>query len=73
MSNNIMHDNVINKLSDSLSNKNHHEVLRLDGLRKSYNIGQPNEIEVLHGIDLYIGVMTLLRLSVLLDLGKVRY
>ena len=55
MSNNIMHDNVINKLSDSLSNKNHHEVLRLDGLRKSYNIGQPNEIEVLHGIDLYIG------------------
>ncbi len=28
------------------------EVLRLDGLRKSYNIGQPNEVEVLHGIDL---------------------
>ena len=28
------------------------EVLRLDGLRKSYNIGRPNEVEVLHGIDL---------------------
>ncbi|WP_287597055.1 ABC transporter ATP-binding protein [Thermomonas sp.] len=30
------------------------EVLRLDGLRKSYNIGQPNEVEVLHGIDLRV-------------------
>ncbi len=30
------------------------EVLRLEALRKSYNIGQPNEIEVLHGIDLCI-------------------
>jgi len=29
-------------------------VLRLDGLRKSYNIGQPNEVEVLHGIDLRV-------------------
>ncbi len=28
------------------------EVLRLEGVRKSYNIGQPNETEVLHGIDL---------------------
>jgi lipoprotein-releasing system ATP-binding protein len=28
------------------------EVPRLEGLRKSYNIGQPNEVEVLHGIDL---------------------
>ena len=28
------------------------EVLRLEGLRKSYNVGQPNEVEVLHGIDL---------------------
>ena len=28
------------------------EVLRAEGLRKSYNIGQPNEVEVLHGIDL---------------------
>ncbi|ATD66560.1 ABC transporter ATP-binding protein [Luteimonas chenhongjianii] len=28
------------------------EVLRLEGLRKSYNIGKPNEVEVLHGIDL---------------------
>src|SRR5690606_30365157 len=30
------------------------EVLRLENLRKSYNIGQPNEVEVLHGIDLTI-------------------
>lgn len=30
------------------------EVLRLDALRKSYNIGQPNEVEILHGIDLCI-------------------
>lgn len=28
------------------------EVLRLEGLRKSYNLGQPNEVEVLHGVDL---------------------
>ncbi|MGY0504268.1 ABC transporter ATP-binding protein [Luteimonas sp. e5] len=28
------------------------EVLRLEGLRKSYNLGKPNEVEVLHGIDL---------------------
>jgi lipoprotein-releasing system ATP-binding protein len=31
------------------------EVLRLAGLRKSYNIGLPNQTEVLHGIDLNIG------------------
>ncbi|OTG61662.1 ABC transporter ATP-binding protein [Acinetobacter sp. ANC 3903] len=31
-----------------------YEVLRLEALRKSYNIGQPNEVEVLHGIDLCI-------------------
>jgi lipoprotein-releasing system ATP-binding protein len=30
------------------------EVLRLAGLRKSYNVGQPTETEVLHGIDLSI-------------------
>ena len=30
------------------------EVLCLEALRKSYNIGQPNEVEVLHGIDLCI-------------------
>jgi lipoprotein-releasing system ATP-binding protein len=30
-------------------------VLCLEGLRKSYNVGQPNEIEVLHGIDVVIG------------------
>jgi lipoprotein-releasing system ATP-binding protein len=31
------------------------EVLRLVGLRKSYNVGTPTETEVLHGIDLAIG------------------
>lgn len=31
------------------------EVMRLEALRKSYNVGMPNEIEVLHGIDLSIG------------------
>ncbi len=31
-----------------------HEVLRLEGLRKSYYLGRPNETEVLHGIDLAI-------------------
>lgn len=30
-------------------------ILRLEGLRKSYNLGRPNETEVLHGIDLSIG------------------
>jgi lipoprotein-releasing system ATP-binding protein len=30
------------------------EVLRLSNLRKSYNVGLPTEIEVLHGIDLVI-------------------
>ena len=28
------------------------EVLRLEGLKKSYNIGKPTEVEVLHGLDL---------------------
>jgi len=28
------------------------EVLRLEGICKSYNVGKPTEIEVLHGIDL---------------------
>lgn len=27
------------------------EVLRLEALRKSYNLGQSNEVEILHGID----------------------
>lgn len=30
------------------------QVLRLEGVRKSYNVGLPNEAEVLHGIDLQI-------------------
>ena len=28
------------------------EVLRLEGLRKSYNVGKPTKVEVLHGLDL---------------------
>ncbi len=28
------------------------EVLRLQGLRKSYNVGKPTQVEVLHGLDL---------------------
>lgn len=28
------------------------EVLRMHGLRKSYNLGKPTEVEVLHGLDL---------------------
>ncbi|AOH35467.1 ABC transporter ATP-binding protein [Luteimonas sp. JM171] len=28
------------------------EVLRAEGLRNSYNVGQPNEAQVLHGIDM---------------------
>ncbi len=31
------------------------QVLRLEQLRKSYNVGKPTETEVLHGIDLCIG------------------
>lgn len=30
------------------------EVLRLEGLKKSYNVGKPTEVEVLHGIDLQL-------------------
>jgi len=30
-------------------------VLRLEGLRKSYNVGMATEVEVLHGIDLAVG------------------
>ena len=30
------------------------EILRLEGVRKSYNVGMPNETEVLHGIDLQL-------------------
>lgn len=30
------------------------EILRLAGLRKSYNVGLPTEVEVLHGLDLSI-------------------
>ena len=31
------------------------EVLRLEQLRKSYNVGKPTETEILHGIDMSIG------------------
>ncbi|MGE0312820.1 MAG: ABC transporter ATP-binding protein [Lautropia sp.] len=30
-------------------------VIRLEGIRKSYNVGSPTEVEVLHGVDLAIG------------------
>jgi lipoprotein-releasing system ATP-binding protein len=30
------------------------EVLRLEGLRKAYNAGEPTEVEVLHGVDLVL-------------------
>jgi len=30
-------------------------VLRLQAIRKSYNVGQPTETEVLHGIDMQVG------------------
>ncbi|HLV27737.1 MAG TPA: ABC transporter ATP-binding protein [Burkholderiaceae bacterium] len=30
------------------------EVLRLEGIRKSYNVGKPTEVEVLHGLDLML-------------------
>lgn len=44
---------VFNEMPTPIPHKSH-EVLRLEALTKSYNIGQPNEIEVLHGIDLTI-------------------
>ena len=31
------------------------ELIGLQGLRKSYNVGRPNEAEVLRGLDLAIG------------------
>lgn len=49
MSNSIYNDISHKNLTDKSQ-----EVLRLETLRKSYNIGQANEIEVLHGIDLRI-------------------
>ncbi len=30
-------------------------LIELDNVRKSYNVGQPNEAEVLHGLDLNVG------------------
>ena len=55
-----MYDNTLNQFNGKSNNKadsksaTSHEVLRLEALHKSYNIGQPNEVEVLHGIDLTI-------------------
>ena len=37
-----------------MSEPSNDAVLRLDDLKKSYNIGKPNEIEVLHGLNLRI-------------------
>ncbi len=39
-------------MSESPRHDQQQEVLRLDGVRKSYNVGLPTEIEVLHGLDL---------------------
>jgi lipoprotein-releasing system ATP-binding protein len=39
-------------MSDSEYTNQHQEVLRLQGVKKSYNVGKPTEIEVLHGINL---------------------
>lgn len=39
-------------MSDSASLKSHQEVLQLQDVRKSYNVGLPTETEVLHGINL---------------------
>ena len=43
--------NETNKAKDSAPES----LIELRGLRKSYNIGRPNEAEVLHGLDLHIG------------------
>ena len=37
-----------------MSERARDEILRLAGVRKSYNIGRPSETEVLHGIDLLL-------------------
>jgi lipoprotein-releasing system ATP-binding protein len=42
-------------MSDITQTNQNNDVLRLEGLRKSYNISTPTETEVLHGIDLQIG------------------
>lgn len=39
-------------MSDTPSHDQQQEVLRLDGVRKSYNVGLPTEVEVLHGLDM---------------------
>jgi lipoprotein-releasing system ATP-binding protein len=39
-------------MSERKGDQGGQEVLRLQGLRKSYNVGKPTEVEVLHGLDL---------------------
>ncbi len=41
-------------MSDTAIPETKSEVLRLVNLKKSYNIGAPNEVEVLHGIDMSV-------------------
>jgi lipoprotein-releasing system ATP-binding protein len=41
-------------MSDKAQSDAASEVMRLQQLRKSYNVGLPNEVEILHGIDLTI-------------------
>lgn len=38
-------------MSERIAHDQQQEVLRLRGVRKSYNIGRPTETEVLHGLD----------------------
>ena len=39
-------------MSESPAHDQHQEVLRLQGVKKSYNVGLPTEVEVLHGLDM---------------------
>lgn len=39
-------------MSEGIGHLQSQEVLRLESLRKSYNVGKPTEVEVLHGLDL---------------------
>ncbi len=39
-------------MSDPRGHDQQQEVLRLQGVKKSYNVGLPTEVEVLHGLDL---------------------
>jgi len=42
-------------MSDAMMPDKDDYVLRLENLTKSYNIGAPNEVEVLHGLNMSVG------------------